>query len=208
MTTALILVDLQNDFMPGGALAVATGDETVAIANALIPDYKLVVATQDWHPTDHGSFATNHPGAKVFDVVDLNGLDQVLWPVHCVQETHGAAFQAELHADRIDRVFPKGMDPGTDSYSGFFDNGKRRATGMGDWLREQGITEIDVMGLAMDYCVKFTAIDGAGLGFATRLVLPGCRAVNLNPGDDDQAIAAMKAAGVTIQTDLPGLLGS
>src|SRR5258706_8522984 len=160
---ALILIDLQNDFVPGGALAVHDGDHVVPIANELMKRFDLVVATQDWHPPDHGSFAANHPGKRVGEVIDLNGLPQVLWPVHCVQGTYGAEFVAGLTVDKVTRVFRKGTDAAIDSYSGFFDNGHRRATGMGDWLKERGVRDIYVMGLATDYCVKFTALDGRGL---------------------------------------------
>ncbi|MCA9660104.1 MAG: bifunctional nicotinamidase/pyrazinamidase [Myxococcales bacterium] len=195
---ALILVDLQNDFMPGGALAVAEGDAVVAVANRLIPRFELVVATQDWHPADHGSFAANHEGRRPGEVIDLEGLDQVLWPVHCVQGSAGAAFHADLDVDGLTEVFPKGQDATVDSYSGFFDNGKRRATGLGDYLKAQGVDEVFVMGLATDYCVKFTALDAAALGFKTSLVADGCRAVNLQPEDGAAAIAEMAAAGIEI----------
>ena len=195
---ALILVDLQNDFMPGGALAVAEGDAVVAVANRLIPRFELVVATQDWHPADHGCFAANHEGRRPGEVIDLEGLDQVLWPVHCVQGSAGAAFHADLDVDGLTEVFPKGQDATVDSYSGFFDNGKRRATGLGDYLKAQGVDEVFVMGLATDYCVKFTALDAAALGFKTSLVADGCRAVNLQPEDGAAAIAEMAAAGIEI----------
>ncbi len=196
MSRALVLVDLQYDFLPGGALAVARGDETIAVAQKLIGKFETVVATQDWHPASHGSFAVNHPGTKPYQVIELNGLSQVLWPAHCVQGSHGA----ELHEDleHITKVFAKGTDPAIDSYSGFFDNGKRKATGMGDWLHEHGVTELFVLGLATDYCVKATAIDGRGLGFAVTLVEDGCRGVELAPGDSQKAIAAMREAGVRV----------
>src|SRR6266566_7561026 len=127
---ALVLVDIQNDFAPGGALAVREGDQVVPVANALMDRFELVVATQDWHPANHGSFAANHPGKKAFEQIDLNGLVQTLWPVHCVQGTAGAELAAGLQRDRIGRVFPKGTDPAIDSYSGFFDNDHRKATGL------------------------------------------------------------------------------
>jgi nicotinamidase/pyrazinamidase len=195
---ALVLVDLQYDFCPGGALAVPRGDDTIEIANRVARRFDLVVATQDWHPPDHGSFAANQPGGKPYDVVDLDGLEQVLWPVHCVQGSRGAELCAELERDRIARVFQKGTDPRVDSYSGFHDNGRRNSTGMGEWLKEQGVDTIYVLGLATDYCVKFTALDGAQDGFAVYLVADGCRAVELSPGDGERAIDAMRAAGVTV----------
>ena len=196
--SALILVDLQNDFLPGGALAVAEGDRVIPIANALLPHFPLVVATQDWHPANHGSFAAQHPGRAPGEVIDLHGLSQVLWPVHCVQDSPGAAFAPGLDVARVDQVFPKGTDPTTDSYSGFFDNGHRRATGLGDALRAQGVQEVTVLGLATDYCVKFTALDALAEGFRVQLVTDACRGVDLQPGDVDRALTAMQRAGVTL----------
>jgi nicotinamidase/pyrazinamidase len=196
----LILVDIQNDFLPGGALAVPRGDEVVAVANRVQSRFDAVVATQDWHPPDHGSFAANHPGRRVGEVIELGGLSQVLWPVHCVQNTGGALFAPGLETARIERVFPKGSDPKVDSYSGFFDNGHRNATGLGDYLRQRGATRVAVMGLATDYCVKFTALDARGLGFETTLIVDGCRGVELRPGDVDRAVAEMKEAGVRCAT--------
>ena len=195
---ALVLVDIQNDFVPGGALAVRGGDEIIEIANDLQLRFDLVVATQDWHPADHGSFAANHPGTKPGDVIDLNGLRQVLWPVHCVQETPGALFVGPLHTGRIDRVFQKGTDPTIDSYSGFFDNGHRKSTGLADYLKSRGVTDVYVAGLATDYCVKFTALDARKLGFNTFLIEDACRGVNLRPGDVDGAIEEMRRAGVEV----------
>ncbi|HGG57867.1 MAG TPA: bifunctional nicotinamidase/pyrazinamidase [Nannocystis exedens] len=195
---ALIVVDLQNDFMPGGALAVADGDAVVAVANRLMPLFEQVVATQDWHPADHGSFAAQHRGKSPGQLVELDGLQQVLWPTHCVQGSEGAAFHRQLDVAAIDRVFTKGEDPRVDSYSGFFDNGRRRATGLADYLRDVGVDEIYVLGLATDYCVKFTALDAQSLGFRTVLVADGCRAVNLRPEDGAAAIAEMIAAGIEV----------
>ena len=198
MTTCLILVDIQNDFCPGGSLAVPDGDAVVAIANRLQERYDLVVATQDWHPADHGSFAANHPGRKPFEMAELGGLQQVLWPTHCVQNTTGAAFHPQLAMTRIAKVFPKGTDRAIDSYSGFFDNGKKKATGLGDWLKSHNVTEVAVCGLATDYCVKATAIDAVGLGFRTTLHENACRGVGLGKTDITDALAAMRTAGVTI----------
>ncbi|MCZ6792585.1 MAG: bifunctional nicotinamidase/pyrazinamidase [Planctomycetota bacterium] len=195
---ALILVDIQNDFMPSGALPVEGGDAVVPVANRLLPLFDIVAATQDWHPENHGSFAANHPGKKPGDVIELGGVEQILWPTHCVQETPGAAFHPALLIDRVDRVFPKGTDPEIDSYSGFFDNGQRRATGLGDHLleSEKGVSEVFVLGLATDYCVKFTALDARRLGFRTTVVEDGCRGVDLRPGDVKRAIEEMRDAGV------------
>jgi nicotinamidase/pyrazinamidase len=198
MKQALILVDIQNDFVPGGALAVAEGDRVVPIANRLQERFDLVVATQDWHPANHGSFASQHAGKKPGDLIDLNGLTQVLWPDHCVQESRGAEFHPQLDTTRVAKVFRKGVDPEIDSYSGFFDNGHRRGTGLADYLKAAGVTDVFVCGLATDYCVKFTALDARQLGFETTLVVDACRGVNLKPGDVDAAIEEMRAAGVNV----------
>ena len=200
---ALILVDIQNDFLPGGALAVPDGDAVIPVANRLAARddlFDLVIATQDFHPADHQSFAAQHPGRAPGELIDLHGLPQILWPVHCVQGTSGAAFADTLDTARVDRVFPKGTDPEIDSYSGFFDNGHRKATGLGDYLRERGVREVVVVGLATDYCVKATAIDAASIEGVERVVLSldGCRGVNLQPGDSDAAVEAMRAAGVEV----------
>jgi nicotinamidase/pyrazinamidase len=200
MREALILVDLQNDFMPGGALAVRDGDQVAAPANRLADAFDLVVATQDWHPRDHESFAASHPGKQPGEVVDLHGLPQVLWPVHCVQDTPGADFHPALNRARITKVIRKGQDRQIDSYSGFFDNGRRHATGLADFLREQGVTTLYVLGLATDYCVKWTAIDAVRLGFTTWLVEDACRGVGLQPGDIPAALAEMQRAGVARTT--------
>jgi nicotinamidase/pyrazinamidase len=195
---ALILVDLQNDFLPGGALAVPGGDEVIPLANRLQPCFEHVVATRDWHPPDHRSFAANHPDRRIGDVIELDGLMQVLWPVHCVQHTHGAELSAKLDASRIDHVVLKGTDPAIDSYSGFFDNGHRRATGLAEHLAGLGIDEVFILGLATDYCVKYTALDARRWGLTTLLVADACRGVNLRPGDVDRAIDEMRIAGVQI----------
>lgn len=191
----LILVDLQNDFMPGGTLAVAGGDETVQIANRLIPAFEFVVATQDWHPADHGSFAASHPGRKPGDVIELAGLQQILWPAHCVQGMPGAAFHRDLDPRGYRNVIRKGTLRDIDSYSGFFDNGGRHDTGLADLLRRQGVTELFVMGLATDYCVKFTVLDACRLGFRVSVIEQGCRAVNLHPDDGENALKDMQRAG-------------
>jgi len=195
---ALILVDIQNDFLPGGALAVPDGDAVIPIANEIQSKLPLVVATQDWHPANHGSFATNYPGKAVFEQIDLNGLAQTLWPVHCVQGTRGAELASGLNRDRIAKIFPKGTDAGIDSYSGFFDNGRRKATGLGDWLKEKGVAEVYVCGLATDYCVKSTALHAAELGFRTHLVEDASRGVNLQPNDVKNAMEEVKRAGVWV----------
>lgn len=194
----LLLVDIQNDFLPGGSLAVPCGDEVISAANRLIPGFDLVVATQDWHPPNHGSFASQHNGQEVGDTVVLGDLQQVLWPDHCVQGTHGAEFAPELNASGIDHVVRKGTDPMIDSYSGFFDNGHRRSTGLSDLLTASDVGRVTVAGLATDYCVRFTAMDALELGFETVLIEDGCRGVDLNPHDSQKAIAAMASAGVSV----------
>ena len=194
----LILVDIQNDFCPGGALAVTAGNEVVEIANRLMPKFDWVVATQDWHPANHRSFASQNNGVSIGEVFDLNGIQQIAWPDHCIQNTHGAEFVAELNTDHINKIFPKGTDTEIDSYSGFFDNDHRNATGLGDFLKEKNVTEAFVMGLATDYCVKFTALDAIKIGLNTKLVVDGCRGVELSPGDIETATGEMKNAGVEI----------
>jgi nicotinamidase/pyrazinamidase len=197
----LILVDIQNDFLPGGALAVPDGDAIIPIVNQLQAVFPLVVATQDWHPAEHGSFAANHPGKALFQQIDLNGLPQTLWPVHCVQNTPGAELATGLQRDRIAKIFPKGTDAGIDSYSGLFDNGHRKSTRLGEWLKNKGATEIYVCGLATDYCVKFTALDAAHMGFKTHFIEDASRGVNLQPNDVANAIAEMNVAGIaTVQS--------
>jgi len=203
---ALILVDLQNDFCRGGALAVPRGDEVVPIANRLAPLFPLVVATQDWHPPDHGSFAANRAGTKPYDVSELGGLPQVLWPVHCVQGTAGAAFHPGFDLGPVARVFHKGTDADIDSYSTFFDNAHRKSTGLADFLRAEGVDEVFLMGLATDYCVRASALDALGLGFGVTIVEDGCRAVDLAPGDGARALEEVRAAGARIarSTDFIG----
>jgi nicotinamidase/pyrazinamidase len=198
MKKALILVDLQNDFIPGGALAVPDGDQVIAVANAIMKKFDIVVATQDWHPSDHASFASQYPGRKPGEFIELNGLEQILWPDHCVQDSRGAEFIAGLDVAGITHIVRKGLDKMVDSYSGFFDNDHRKATGLGDYLNGQGIDELAIMGLATDYCVKFTALDARRLGFKTSLIKEGVRGVEINPGDCEKALRAMEDAGVKI----------
>ena len=196
--SALILVDLQNDFMPGGALAVPDGDAVIPVANRLVQSFDLVVATQDWHPPGHGSFASQHPGKNPGDTVELDGLRQELWPDHCVQGTSGAELHAGLDVRRITRIFQKGTDPRIDSYSTFFDNAHRKSTGLADYLKEKGVSEVYLMGLATDYCVKFSVLDAVELGLRANVILDGCRGIDLQTGDVSQAIDEMKAAGAVI----------
>lgn len=197
---ALILVDLQNDFLPGGALAVPDGDSVIPVANRLRMHFDRVIATKDWHPEGHGSFASSHPGQEVGQFVNLGGQSQILWPDHCIEETHGADFAPGLETSGIEKIFYKGVDPKVDSYSAFFDNAHLRATGLGDYLRETGVSEVYVLGLATDYCVKFTALDALHLGFRVHVVADGCRAVNLCAGDGGRALEEMRQAGAQVIT--------
>jgi nicotinamidase/pyrazinamidase len=196
---ALLLVDIQNDFLPGGALAVPAGDEVIAIANRLMPEYELVVATKDWHPANHGSFASRHVGRSIGDTGQLHGLEQILWPDHCVQGSTGAELAAELNHDSIHHIVHKGTDPTVDSYSAFFDNARRKSTGLAEFLRSKSVEEIHVLGLATDYCVRATVLDGLDLGFRVVLLTEGTRGVELNNGDCERAIDEMREAGAVIQ---------
>jgi nicotinamidase/pyrazinamidase len=195
---ALIIVDVQNDFIPGGALAVSEGDQVVPVINSIQRKFGIVIATQDFHPATHGSFAANHPGKTPGEFIDLNGLNQILWPVHCVQCSEGAEFHQDLNRENWDAIFQKGMNPEVDSYSGFFDNARRGDTGLGDFLKEKGIRKVFIAGLALDYCIKFTVLDAVSLGFETYLIVDATRAVNLQPTDGDLAIREMESAGVKI----------
>ena len=195
---ALVLVDIQNDFIEGGALAVKDGASVVRVANEQIPQFDFVVATQDWHPRDHGSFASQHLSVEVGDTFELNGQTQVAWPDHCVQGTVGAEFVSGLNVGGIHEVVQKGTDRDTDSYSGFFDNGRCYETKLRELLKRQRVTHLFVMGLATDYCVKFTVLDAIDLGFKTSLIEAGCRGVDLVAGDVERALEEMKQAGAAI----------
>jgi nicotinamidase/pyrazinamidase len=189
MPKALLLIDIQNDFVPGGALAVPKGHEVVPVANRLIDQFTragdLVVATQDWHPPNHSSFISRNPAGGI-------------WPDHCVQNTSGAEFVAGLNVAGIRKVVRKGDDPRIDSYSGFFDNDHQRQTELAEVLRKAGVNTVYILGLATDYCVKFTALDARQLGLVVHLVREGCRAINIRPNDEEEALAEMRAVGVTI----------
>lgn len=200
---ALLLVDLQNDFCAGGALAVAEGDSTVDVANTLIEWCKeredAVVASQDWHPANHGSFASQHD-VEPYTQGELDGLAQTFWPDHCVQQTPGAELHPLLHQHAIDAVFHKGENPSIDSYSAFFDNEHRLKTALDEWLRHHEISELIILGLATDYCVKFTVLDALQLGYTVNVITDGCRGVNIQPQDSAQAFMDMAAAGATLYT--------
>jgi len=195
---ALLLVDIQNDFLPGGALEVRDGDQIVPIVNDLQAFFELIVATQDFHPKDHGSFAANHEGKKPGDHIVLGGLDQVLWPVHCVQGSQGAKFSNLLKMDKVATVVKKGLDKQIDSYSGFYDNGHKRSTGLSNYLKDKGVKRVFVTGLAADFCVKFTALDALEEGFDTIVVQDATRAVNLKEGDFDKAMEELRSNGAQV----------
>ena len=195
---ALILVDLQNDFLPGGALPVPHGDEVIPLANELQRHFRLVVATKDWHPPDHGSFAANHKGKRPGDRIILDGIEQILWPVHCVQNTRGAEFAPLFDTTRIAHIFHKGTERNIDSYSTFFDNAHRRHTGLAHYLEERSIKDIYLLGLALDYCVKYSALDARQLGLNTHVILDGCRGIELEHGDISRALEEMKRDGTAI----------
>ena len=199
MKRCLIIVDVQNDFLQGGALAVPEGNEIIPFINAIQDQYDLVVATQDWHPSNHGSFAVNHQGKIPGEVIELNGLEQILWPVHCVQNSYGAKFSKQLKVELVQKVFIKGTDPSIDSYSGFFDNGKLQSTGLHDYLQSQGVGAVTIVGLAADYCVKFTALDAAELGYKVEVLRDGTRAVNLEPTDYEQSMQEMESVGIIVK---------
>ncbi len=194
---ALIVVDTQNDFFEGGALEVSNSNAIIPTINNLIEHFDEVIFTQDWHPENHKSFATMHEGKKPFDLIDLNGLQQVLWPVHCVQGSEGAEFKKEIVFDKDKHtVVTKGSDPEVDSYSGFFDNGKKHQTSLNQILKDKGIKEVYVCGLAADFCVKFTAIDAAKLKYRTYLITNATRPVDSSPRGFGQAISEMKGHGI------------
>lgn len=195
---ALIIVDLQNDFCAGGSLAVPGGDEVVPIANQLQGQFELIIATQDWHPYDHVSFAANHEGSAVGDVVMVDDIPQVLWPVHCVQGTKGAEFHPDFDTRHVKKIFHKGTNSKVDSYSAFYDNEHLRATGLTDYLHSEGVTEVYLIGLATDYCVKYSALDAVHDGFKVYVMTEGCRGVELNAGDINRALEEMQAAGVVL----------
>jgi nicotinamidase/pyrazinamidase len=195
MKNALILVDIQQDFLPGGALAVPDGDAVVPVANQAMDFFDLVVATQDWHPADHRSFAGRHAGRKPGEIIEWKGLTQILWPDHCIQNTPGADFAKGLNIGRIDKIIFKGTHPDMDSYSGFFDNGHIQKTGLEDFLQKRQIENITIMGLATDYCVQFTVLDACDLGFSVRVLQDGIRGVELEKGDCEKAVNRMKDHG-------------
>lgn len=197
---ALLLVDIQNGFCPGGNLAVAEGDQIVPIANRLIQDggYDVIVASQDWHPADHGSFASQHPGKKPFDMGELSGQPQVMWPDHCVQETSDAEFHPDLDVSAIDYIQQKGENPAIDSYSAFRDNDRAALTGLAAYLTAQQVSELDVCGLATDYCVKFSALDAVEMlpGIKVRFIEDASRGISAE--GVKAALSDMREAGIAV----------
>ncbi|WP_298563509.1 bifunctional nicotinamidase/pyrazinamidase [uncultured Aliiroseovarius sp.] len=195
---ALIVIDVQNDFCPGGALAVADGDKIVPLINAMLPDFAVKVFTQDWHPAGHSSFASSHDGKAPFEMTEMPYGPQVLWPDHCVQGTDGAAFHTDLLTDPADLVIRKGFRPQIDSYSAFFENDQTTPTGLEGYLRTRGVTKLTMVGLATDFCVAYSAIDGAKLGFDVTVLEAACRAIDLD-GSLATARDNMRAAGVKLE---------
>lgn len=197
---ALIVVDMQNDFMPGGALGVPGADTLIPLINQLILEFPLVVATLDWHPANHVSFAANHPGKKPGDTITVMDLPQNLWPVHCVQNTVGSQFARGLDTSRFSATFKKGTDPLIDSYSTFFDNARLKETGLSDFLRKASVSELYFAGVATDYCVLYSILDALDQGFAASVIMDACRGIELVPGDIDKSYAAMAASGAKLIT--------
>jgi nicotinamidase/pyrazinamidase len=197
---ALLIVDMQNDFMPGGALPVPHANQIIPVINQLIPKFHHVLATQDWHPKNHQSFAPMHPGKKPGDIMMIKEVEQVLWPVHCVRNTKGAELVKELDKSAIASIIYKGTDEWIDSYSAFFDNARRKSTGLADYLQSRAIDEIYVAGVATDYCVLYSVIDAIDLGFTVHVVVDACKGINLNPGDVDEALATMREKGAQMIT--------
>ncbi len=196
--TALLVIDVQNDFCPGGALAVTDGDGVVPLINPLMDEYAVTLLTQDWHPAEHTSFAANHPGGTPYSMIDMPYGRQVLWPTHCVQGSHGGAFHADLHTDRAELILRKGFRPHIDSYSAFFENDQTTPTGLDGYLKSRGITDLALVGLATDFCVAYSAIDAAKLGFNVTVLLDACRAIDLD-GSLEKALDDMHAAGVKLK---------
>ena len=199
MPNALIVIDVQNDFCPGGALAVAEGDRIIPQINAMMGDFDATILTQDWHPQGHSSFASSHAGKAPFDMIDMPYGSQVLWPDHCVQGTGGADFHADLNTDAADMIIRKGYNPDIDSYSAFFENDHKTPTGLEGYLRTRGITTLTMVGLATDFCVHFSAVDAAKLGFDVTVLEGACRAIDMD-GSLAAARAAMQDAGVKLES--------
>jgi len=193
---ALVIVDVQNDFLINGSLEVPRGNSVIEPINQIIMNYSLVVATKDWHPLDHVSFASNHPGKRVGDVVKVNNFDQILWPKHCVQESKGSDFPTTLNSKTIKKIIYKGVNSQIDSYSGFYDNGKICSTGLSNYLKANNVTSIDYVGLVTEYCIKFTVLDSIEEGFKTSVILNGIKGINLE--ESNKALKEMKSIGIDL----------
>lgn len=193
---ALIIVDVQNDFLEGGNLAVPNGNAVIPVINEIQKEFELVVATQDWHPPSHNSFAVNHPGMSEFSILEVNGMPQVLWPIHCVQGSFGAEFHKDLTVEKIEAIFRKGMDRTIDSYSGFFDNDKRKSTGLFGYLKDREVDEVVIVGLAADFCVFFTANDALDLGFSTTIIEVGTKPIKEDSWKDLKEIFTTKGGKI------------
>ena len=196
--TALLIVDIQHDFLSGGALEVKDGDSIIPIINRLQYKFDTIITTQDWHPENHKSFASQHKKNKIGDFINLNGIKQYLWPDHCVENTFGSEIALKLNQNRIEKIIQKGNNPEVDSYSGFYENDKKTKTELDDYLKEKNIETIYICGLATDYCVKFTANDAVMLGYKTYLIEDACKGVNISPIDSELAIGEMKDNGVVV----------
>jgi len=193
---ALVIIDVQNDFLINGSLAVPNGNDVIEPINEIINNYALVIATKDWHPLDHVSFVSNHLDKKIGDVVKINNIDQILWPEHCVQKSKGSDFPTTLNFKAINKIIYKGTNSQIDSYSGFHDNGKIRSTGLSDYLKANNVTSIDYVGLVTEYCVKFTVFDSIKEGFKTRVILKGIKGINFE--ESNQALEDMKSKGIDL----------
>lgn len=207
---ALLLVDIQNDWLSEGSLPVPQGDEIIPLINEMVHyPFDLIVATKDWHPAEHGSFASNYAGKKPGDRIHLGGIDQILWPAHCIQGTWGSEFASGWDVARVDKVIYKGTDSLIDSYSTFYDNGLRKSTGLENYLKDKGVRDLYITGLATEYCVAYSALDAIKLGFRTYVIVDACRGINLQPQDVELSLSTMERAGVKLLTlkDLKDGLG-
>lgn len=198
----LVIIDLQNDFIPGGSLAVPGGDQIVDLVNQLQSKFELVIATQDWHPRNHSSFAENHPGKNEFEVIEMHGHQQVLWPVHCVQNTPGANFHRDLNTSRIETIFRKGTNSEIDSYSGFFDNAHLKSTGLAGYLKEKAASDLYFCGLAAEYCVYFSIIDALGEGFQATLIEDATRALDESNFEKAKKNITQKGGKILLSKDI------
>jgi len=199
---ALIIVDIQNDFLPGGALAVPRGDEVIPVVNRLQERFGLVVATQDWHPVGHSSFASSHPGKNVYDAVIIEGVEQILWPDHCIQGGHGAELARAFNTNRVEAIFRKGTDPGIDSYSAFYDNVRRKSTGLEGYLKWRKVDRVFLAGLAADFCVSYSIMDALAMGFGAVLIKDATRAISEEGFRTAEKAILAKGGTVALSADI------